>query len=33
MAVSIETVFQNFVALTFRKTRRQRIEERGYSLT
>lgn len=33
MAESVEIVFQCFVALTFRKTARQRMEERGNSVT
>lgn len=33
MARSIEIVFQHFVASTFRKTARQRMEERGNSVT
>lgn len=33
MAESIETVLQKFVAVTYRKTARQRMEERENSLT
>lgn len=33
MAESLEIVFQHFVGLTFRKTARQRMEERGNSVT
>lgn len=33
MVESIEIVFQHFVALTFRKLSRQRMEKRGNSVT